>query len=101
MPMFYAKTESPIWVALEAVDCGPIRVDNPFSLHPSDRCHLLNPITIYIPHHITLQVWDTVKYFANLLFAHNPLMPFTRGPMSLMGFPTPWAFKEWITRDII
>lgn len=82
LPKYHAAVETPLWVAIESIDCDPIYVANMLWLQPNDRAHLSNPITKH-----SLTIWDKFRGTCNL----QPLLttPYTPSsetqPFTLLG----------------
>lgn len=71
LPKYHATKETPLWVAIESVDCEPISVANMFWLLPADRTSIQNPITKH-----SLSIWDKLRATHNLQSTHHPLLSF-------------------------
>ena len=95
IPKYHAKYETPLWVAIEAIDCDPFSITNLIWSKPSDRKNIKNKITKH-----TITIWDKFKLIKGLQSPHVPLLSFIRNPLFYPACTFPNSFKKWISSNI-
>ncbi|PIO29580.1 hypothetical protein AB205_0187670, partial [Aquarana catesbeiana] len=89
IPKYHATHETPLWVALELIDCDPFSITNLIWSNFSDR----KTINIIIKH--TVAIWDKFKIVNGLQSPHVPLLLFIRNPLFYPACSVPKSFKDW------
>lgn len=90
LPKYHTTKETPLWVALESVDCDPLSTANLLWLTPAQR----RTITIPISKH-SLSIWDTLKTRFGLQSRHNPLLSVLHNTSFYPAWPSPTSFSTW------
>lgn len=88
--LYHSKTETPLWVSLEAIDLHPITVTNLLWLPPAARGTITNPIT-----QCTLKLWDRLRTPFKLVSPHSPLLSFLGHPLFYPAYTEPALFQTW------
>ncbi|KAM9308203.1 uncharacterized protein PAF06_012368 [Gastrophryne carolinensis] len=87
---YHEKSDPPCWVAIEAEQCFPQKVENLLWLVPKFRILNHNPIMTH-----SLQIWDDHKFSCGLASPHLPLLPLWDNPMFPPACLDPARFRNW------
>lgn len=84
----------PVWALIDVMDTDPIPLSSIHWLPPAQRPKMLNPVLAY-----TLFIWDSIKYSANLISPHLPLLSWLNCPMFPPGLESQ-SFDWWKQRNL-
>lgn len=92
---YHSTKETPLWVAIESVDCDPLSTSNLLWLSTSQHCSISNLLTKH-----SLSIWDRLKSRFGLQSPLNPLLSFLHNPSFYPAWTLPSSFSAWKTAGL-